>query len=66
MDGQGIFEWPDGRKYIWSYRDDKKDGDGSFYCTQKKIWKKGIWDNGKRVKWIDGESSEKSGNENYE
>ena len=86
MDGQGTFEWPDGRKYIGSYKDDKKDGEGqyewpdgrkykglwkngkqhgegSFYLTQKKIWKKGIWNNGKRVKWIDEEDSE---NEIYE
>ena len=23
-----------------------------FYIPEKKAWKKGIWNNGKRIKWI--------------
>jgi len=30
MDGQGVFTWPDLRKYQGEYRDDKKDGFGIF------------------------------------
>jgi MORN repeat len=30
MDGEGVFTWPDGRKYKGGYRDDKKEGYGVF------------------------------------
>jgi hypothetical protein len=30
MDGEGVFVWPDGRKYHGQYRDDKKEGYGIF------------------------------------
>ena len=30
MDGDGIFRWPDGRKYQGQYKDDKKEGYGIF------------------------------------
>lgn len=30
MDGQGEFRWPDERKYIGSYVEDKKHGYGEF------------------------------------
>lgn len=30
MDGNGEFTWPDGRKYIGSYVEDKKHGYGEF------------------------------------
>jgi hypothetical protein len=30
MDGEGVFKWPDGRKYQGQYKDDKKDGYGIF------------------------------------
>ena len=30
MDGEGVFTWPDGRKYTGQYRDDKKEGYGVF------------------------------------
>ena len=26
-----------------------------FLSNDKKIWKKGIWNNGERIKWIDEE-----------
>ena len=76
MDGYGIFTWPDGRKYIGNYKNDKKDGygelttkdgkkykghwkngkqhgEGEFFFPDKNIWKKGIWENGNRIKWIE-------------
>ena len=31
MEGRGVFEWPDGRKYEGEYIDDKKEGEGIFY-----------------------------------
>ena len=30
MDGEGIFTWPDKRKYTGQYMDDKKHGYGLF------------------------------------
>jgi len=30
MDGSGEFTWPDGRKYVGEYKDDKKEGYGIF------------------------------------
>jgi hypothetical protein len=30
MEGHAIFEWPDGRKYIGQYVNDKKEGNGIF------------------------------------
>lgn len=30
MDGTGTFDWPDGRKYVGDYIDDKKEGHGLF------------------------------------
>ena len=26
---------------------------GEFYLPSEQRWRKGIWDNGKRIKWID-------------
>jgi hypothetical protein len=31
MEGEGVFKWPDGRKYEGEYVDDKKEGRGVFY-----------------------------------
>ena len=31
MEGYGVFEWPDGRKYEGEYIDDLKEGQGTFY-----------------------------------
>jgi hypothetical protein len=30
MDGEGVFSWPDKRKYTGQYKDDKKHGYGLF------------------------------------
>jgi hypothetical protein len=30
MDGEGKFTWPDGRIYEGEYKDDKKEGYGTF------------------------------------
>ena len=35
MDGEGVFKWPDGRKYQGQYKDDKKEGYGIFEWYNK-------------------------------
>jgi hypothetical protein len=37
MDGEGVFVWPDGRKYHGQYKDDKKEGYGVFEWYKKKL-----------------------------
>ena len=51
-DGTGIFEWSDGRKYKGNWKNGKQHGEGEFYNSSTGVWKKGIWDDGKRVRWI--------------
>ena len=51
-EGFGIFEWSNGKKYKGYWKDGKQDGEGEFYFPTDNKWKKGIWEKGKRVKWI--------------
>ena len=52
-DGFGIFSWPDGRIYKGMWKNGKQHGEGDYYNPYKKEWKKGVWEYGKRVKWIE-------------
>ena len=45
--GEGVFKWPDGRKYIGYYKDDKKDGYGIFEWPDGQKYK-GYQKQGKR------------------
>ena len=45
MHGKGAFTWPDGRRYIGEYANDKKEGFGEF------IWQDG---RGYRGEWLNG------------
>ena len=47
MSGNGIFEWPDGRRYEGDYLDDKKHGNGSFRWSDGRIYS-GTWLNGRQ------------------
>jgi hypothetical protein len=51
-DGYGIFEWDDGRIYKGNWKEGKQNGEGEYYNPKEKIWKKGLWENGKKIKWI--------------
>jgi hypothetical protein len=46
MEGEGVFTWPDGRKYVGSYVDDKKEGHGVFYWPDGRKYD-GMWMDGK-------------------
>ena len=48
MNGYGEFSWPDGKKYIGWYEDDKKSGFGIFYWPDSKKVYVGFWENGKQ------------------
>ena len=50
--GYGIFYWPDGRIYKGYWKEGKQDGIGEFFNPKKNKWKKGEWEKGKRIKWI--------------
>ena len=41
----------DGRKYKGNWKNGKQHGDGEFFNPKENVWKKGIWSEGKRVKW---------------
>ena len=51
-DGFGLFTTTDGKKYRGEWKDDKQNGEGEIYIPKEDLWKKGIWTNGKRIKWI--------------
>ncbi len=41
----------DGRKYKGNWKNGKQHGDGEFFHPKDGVWKKGIWSDGRRVKW---------------
>lgn len=41
----------DGRKYKGYWKNGKQHGEGEFYQNKENMWKKGIWSEGKRVRW---------------
>jgi hypothetical protein len=50
--GEGTFEWPDGKKYIGHWSKGKQHGKG-IYISAKGEEKHGEWDLGKRTRWLD-------------
>lgn len=47
MQGKGTFTWPDGRKYVGEYIEDRKEGFGIFTFKDGRIYE-GEWLNGKQ------------------
>ena len=41
----------DGRKYKGAWKNGKQHGDGEFLNPKEGTWKKGVWSEGKRVRW---------------
>ena len=54
--GYGEFTSSDGKKYKGEWKDGKQNGEGELFNPKDNTWKKGIWANGKRVKWITTQS----------
>jgi hypothetical protein len=46
MEGKGIENWPDGRRYEGDFKNGKKDGEGTFEWTNG-VRYIGSWKNGK-------------------
>ena len=44
MNGKGVFTWTDGRRYEGQYRDDQKEGFGTY--LNKGVKYEGHWMNG--------------------
>lgn len=50
--GNGTFQWADGKKYQGEWVDGKQHGVG-YYTNANGVSKKGEWSKGKRLKWLD-------------
>ena len=59
-DGYGVFEWADGRKYKGFWKNGKQHGEGEFFNINTNSWRKGEWEEGKRIRWIDEEVEEEN------
>ena len=51
-EGYGELEWNKGKKYKGNWKNGKQHGEGYFYSAKNLTWRKGLWDNGKRIKWL--------------
>ena len=52
-EGYGIFSWNDGKIYKGYWKNGRQHGEGEFYNPTEDRWRKGIWENGKRKRWIE-------------
>jgi hypothetical protein len=41
----------DGRIYKGNWKNGKQHGEGEFYNRKEGVWKKGLWGDGKRLRW---------------
>ena len=57
-DGIGLFEWPDGKKYKGEWKNGKQHGLGEYFNVNTKTWRKGMWEFGRRKKWLDEDEDE--------
>ena len=49
--GQGVYWWADGRKYIGGFQNNKMHGIGFMADDNSKV-KMGLWQDGKRLHWL--------------
>jgi hypothetical protein len=47
----------DGRKYKGFWSNGKQHGEGEFLHQKENQWRKGIWNEGKRIRWV-GENAQ--------
>ena len=53
--GYGVYHWPDGRRYEGYWANGKQHGQGRYIVSNKEV-KVGIWEDGKRIKWLEGDN----------
>ncbi|CAI2371568.1 unnamed protein product [Moneuplotes crassus] len=53
--GYGIYKWADGRTYQGSWAFGKQHGLGRYTMPGAGVDKYGIWENGRRIEWLDSE-----------
>ena len=56
-EGFGIYKWTDGRMYEGWWVKGKQHGPGTYHDTAKNSVRKGLWENGKRLKWYEEEEA---------
>ena len=49
---KGTFSWPNGNKYLGSWKNGKQNGQGIYFDKEDGSRKQGVWENGTRKKWI--------------
>lgn len=47
-----MYQWADGRKYSGEWKMGKQHGKGKYILSEGSV-KIGIWEDGKRIKWVD-------------
>ena len=62
-EGIGKYTWGDGRVYIGFWKFNKQSGLGKYMNTNENNVKYGIWEEGKRIEWIDEEKLKKESDE---
>ena len=64
--GFGVYFWADGRKFEGLWSNGKQHGVGRYLIPSEGKEKTGIWEDGKRIEWIDGENIEKIADRYFE
>ena len=49
--GFGEMRWPNGQIYKGLWKNGKQHGEGEMFYPKDNAWKKGFWNEGKRVRW---------------
>ena len=49
--GFGELRWPNGKIYKGLWKNGKQHGEGEMFNPKDNAWKKGFWNEGKRVRW---------------
>ena len=52
-EGYGIYYWPDGRVYEGMWKNGYQNGEGVLFDPNLNKKRKGIWKNGKKIKWLE-------------
>ena len=52
-EGYGEFEWSDGKKYKGNWKNGSQDGEGEVYFPKLTRWRRGLWEEGRRIKWLE-------------